>query len=72
MTAVGVVMMVAAVALLVAVPQLERRRQRRLALVVSLFASINRVRAVCDEWDGLSKGESPTTARIRQAIGDVP
>lgn len=31
-------------------------------------SAIARVLALCDEWDGLSKGETPTTRRIRDAL----
>jgi hypothetical protein len=34
--------------------------------------AVMRVLAVCDEWDLLTKGESPTTARIRRAIFGEP
>lgn len=32
------------------------------------LAAVAGVLALCDEWDQLSKGETPTTARIRAAI----
>lgn len=48
-----------------------RRRDVR-ALVLhhaDLADAVDRVLALCDEWDALSRGESPTTAAIRRAIG---
>lgn len=34
-------------------------------------AAVARVRAIADQWDQRSKGESPTTARIRAALAGV-
>ena len=31
-------------------------------------AAIGRVEALCDQWDVYSKGESPTTRQIREAM----
>lgn len=31
-------------------------------------AALDRVLALCDEWDALSKGETTTTRRIREAL----
>jgi len=33
--------------------------------------AIARVLDLCDKWDELSKGESPTTQQLREAIGPV-
>lgn len=35
---------------------------------LELVTAIERVHALLVEWDALSKGESPTTARIRAAL----
>lgn len=32
--------------------------------------SVRHVLALCDRWDRLSKGESPTTAAIREALAE--
>lgn len=34
-----------------------------------MSSPIERVLALCDHWDSLSKGETPTTRQIREAIG---
>lgn len=37
-----------------------------------MTSPIERVRALCDEWDALSKGETATTRRIREALAPLP
>lgn len=39
---------------------------------VQAIEALRRVMALCDHWDVITKGESPTTKQIRQAIrGEV-
>lgn len=38
------------------------------AVVLQLLDGVDQVLALCEEWDRLSKGESPTTRAIRAAL----
>ena len=46
----------------------EHRANENASLVHAERVRVGRVRALCDEWDVLSKGETPTTRRIREVL----
>lgn len=52
----------------IAAVRTAQRDRLRDEITPALRARLGRVRALCDEWDVLSKGETPTTRQIREAL----